>query len=292
MDAPSIQTELRIARSYLQEGEAKLHAQAEVIFTLARRVYADPVPVPATFPYGAFFGREPDVKRAGAPLDIGTKSEYREWLEQAATPVYRDLAAALERLRGLESRYPGAALIEDGAPRYTARAMQAYAAMLLGDYFFYRCGWGDAAKLYRQALKLEPAAQPYLYRLGLVFVNQGDLGRAHNFLERCVELAPASDVAVEAHKQLERLAQLGPRVKSFRGSPTTLRILVGVSLAGLLVCLSCICCGLLGGYETMAGESGNAGLAAAVTVAAIVLGGLAFLTPAVAAAIYYFAKRR
>ena len=285
----SIQTELKIARSYLEEAEAKLHVKADVIFGLARRVYRDPVPVTKTFAYGEFFGEPIAAEREKAPLDIGTKREYREWLEDAALPIYRDLTAAVERLRKIWRKYRGAALIEDGEPKYPVAAMLAYGWLLLGDYEFYRCNWTGAAKMYRAAFKQEPTNQELLFRLGLTFVNHGDPGRAQNFLERAIELAPGSDVAVEAHKQLERMATLGEAKKLFRGSPAVLKTLIGVTIAALLICLSCVCCGLIGGYAEI---SEDPQFAAAWTIVLIVLGGLAFLIPAVVTAVYYFVKRR
>jgi tetratricopeptide (TPR) repeat protein len=285
----SIQTELKIARSYLEEAEAKLHVKADVIFGLARRVYRDPVPVTKTFAYGDFFGKPIAAEREKPPLDIGTKREYREWLEEAALPIYRDLHAAVERLRNIWRKYRGSALIEDGEPKYAVAAMLAYGWLLLGDYEFYRCNWPSAAKMYRAAFKQEPTNQELLYRLGLTFINHGDPGRAQNFLERAIELAPGSDVAVEAHKQLERMATLGEAKKTFRGSPALLKTLVGVTIAALLICLSCVCCGLVGGWAEI---SEDPEFAAAWTIVLIVLGGLAFLIPAVATAVYYFAKRR
>jgi hypothetical protein len=56
-----------------------------------------------------------------------------------------------------------------------------------------------------------------------------------------------------------------------------------------LICLSCVCCGLLGGYAEI---SEDPEFAAAWTIVLIVLGGLVFLIPAAATAVYYFAKRR
>ena len=49
----------------------------------------------------------------------------------------------------------GAALIEDGEPKYPVAAMLAYGWLLLGDYEFYRCNWTGAAKMYRAAFKQE-----------------------------------------------------------------------------------------------------------------------------------------
>jgi tetratricopeptide (TPR) repeat protein len=284
-----IQTELKIARSYLEEAEAALHAKAEVIFELARRVYRDPVPVKKTFAYGEFFGRPVTAEREKAPLDIGTKREYREWLDEAALPIYRDLTAAVERLRRIARSYRGAALIEEGEPKYPAAAMLAHGWLLWGDYYFYRCNWSQAAKMYRAAFKEEPTHQELLYRLGLTFVNHGDLGRAQNFLERAIELAPGSAVAVEAHKQLERMATLGEAKKAFRGSPAVLKTLIGVTIGALLICLSCICCGLLGGWAEI---SEDPQLAATWTIILVAVGGLIFLAPAVATAVYYFVKRK
>jgi len=284
-----IQTELKIARSYLEEAEAKLHAKADVIFELARRVYRDPVPVTKTFSYGEFFGKPITAEREKPPLDIGTKREYREWLEDAALPIYRDLNAAVERLRKNWRKYRAAALIEDGEPKYPVAAMLAYGWLLLGDYYFYKCNWTNAAKMYRAAFKQEPTNQELLYRLGLTFINHGDPGRAQNFLERAIELAPGSDVTVEAHKQLERMATLGETKKVFRGSPAVLKTLIGVTIGALVVCLSCVCCGLIGRWAEI---SEDPQFAAAWTIVLIVLGGLAFLVPAVATAIYYFVKRR
>jgi tetratricopeptide (TPR) repeat protein len=291
VEATTVQTELKIARSYLGEAEAGLHAKADVIFELARRVYREPVPVPRTFAYGEFFGKPYTTEREKPPLDVGTRAEYGRWLDEAATPIFRDVNAALERLKNLERRYPGAALIEDGAPRFAARAMLAYGWLLLGDYYYYRCDWSKAARAYRNGFKLSPASQDFLYRLGLTHVNAADLGRAHNFLERAIELAPNSDVAVEAHKQLESLATLGVRGRVFRGSPAVLKTWVGVTIGGLVVCLSCICCGLLGGWAELTGE-GDTGAAAAWTLVLVVAGGLVFLVPAVGTAIYYFVKRK
>ncbi|NIT35064.1 MAG: hypothetical protein GTN49_00960 [candidate division Zixibacteria bacterium] len=285
----SIQTELKVARSFLADAEAKLHAKADVIFELARRLYRDPVPITTTFAYGELFGVPPPGEREKPPLDVGTKSEYGEWLEEAALPIYRDLSAALERLRKISRRYPGAALIEDGEPKYRAAVLLAYGWLLLGDYYFYRCNWANAAKMYRAAFKLEPSSQELLYRLGLNFINDGDLGRAQNFLERAIEQEPSSQVAVEAHKQIERLASIGEVGKAFRGSPAVLKTLVGVTIGALVVCLSCICLGLWGGLRPWAEEPG---FPSAATVILIVLGGVIFLAPAVATAIYYFAKRR
>lgn len=284
-----IQTELKIARSYLEEAEAALHAKAEVIFELARRVYRDPVPVKKTFAYGGFFGRRLAGEREKAPLDIGTKHEYREWLEEAALPIYRDLNAAVERLRRIARSYRGAALIEDGEPKYPAAAMLAHGWLLLGDYYFYRCDWPQAAKMYRAAFKQQPTNQELLYRLGLTFVNHGDPGRAQNFLERAIELAPGSPVAVEAHKQLERMATLGETRKTFRGSPAVLKTLIGVTIGALLICLSCICCGLLGGWAEL---SEDPQLATTWTIVLVAAGGLVFLVPAIATAIYYSVKRK
>lgn len=292
MEAPNIQTELKIARSYLGEAEAKLNAKADYIFTLGRRVARAPVPVTAAFTYGAFFGVPPATARDAAPLDIGTLPEYRQWLEQTAGPIFRDLQAALERLKGIVTKYAGASLIVDGAPAWTARAMLAYAHLLLGDYFFYRCNWDEAGKNFRAAFKLEPTSQDVIYRLGVTHVNQGDMGKARNFLERTVELGPSSDVAVEAHKQLERLAQLGPRQKAFMGSPATLKWMIGISIAGLMVCLSCICCGLVGGWSQLQSQAPDVGSAAAWTIIAVVVGGLIFLVPAAITAVYYFTKRK
>ncbi len=285
----SIQTELKIARSYLEEAEAALHAKADVIFELARRTYRDPVPVKKTFAYGGFFGQAVTAEREKPPLDIGTKREYAEWLEEAALPIYQDLTGAVERLRRIARRYRGAALIEDGEPKYAADAMLAHGWLLLGDYYFYRCSWPQAAKMYRAAFKEEPTNQELLYRLGLAFVNHGDLGRAQNFLERAIELAPGSAVAVEAHKQLERMATLGEAKKVFRGSPAVLKTLIGVTIGALLVCLSCICCGLIGGGAEI---SEDPQFAAVWTVIFVAVGGLIFLAPAVATAIYYFVKRK
>ncbi len=285
----SIQTELKIARSFLAEAEAKLHAKADVIFELARRLYRDPVPVKKTFEYGKFFGVPLTAEREKPPLDVGTRREYAAWLEGAALPVYQDLVAAVERLRRVTRQYRGAALIEGGEPKYGAAGMLSYGWLLLGDYYFYRCNWTNAAKMYRAAFKEAPTSQELLYRLGLTFINHGDLGRAHNFLERAIELAPGSDAAVEAHKQLERMATLAGRRKLFRGSPAVLKTLIGVTVAALVVCLSCICCGLLGGWGAMA-EDPDA--AAIWTIVLIVAGGVVFLIPAVATAIYYFVKRR
>jgi tetratricopeptide (TPR) repeat protein len=285
----SIQTELKIARSYLEEAEVKLHAKADVISELARRIYRDPVPIKKTFAYGEFFRKPIAAEREKPPLDIGTKREYREWLEEAALPIYRDLHAAVERLRKIWRKYRGAALIEDGEPKYAVAAMLAHGWLLLGDYYFYKCNWTNAAKMYRAAFKQEPTNQELLYRLGLTSVNHGDPGRAQNFLERAIELAPGSDVAVEAHKQLERMATLGEMKKIFRGSPAVLKTLIGVSIGALLVCLSCVCCGLVGGWAEI---SEDPELAAAWTIVLVFVGGLVFLIPAVATAIYYFVKRR
>lgn len=285
----SIQTELKVARSYLAEAEVKLHAKADVIFELARRIYRDPVPFRETFTYGHFFGVPLTAEREKPPLDVGTKGEYAEWLEEAALPVYQDLVAAVERLRRIVRRYRGAALIQDGEPKYAATALLGYGWLLLGDYYFYRCSWANAAKMYRAAFKQEPTSQELLYRLGLTFINHGDPGRAQNFLARAIELAPGSDVAVEAHKQLERMANLGEAKRVFRGSPTVLKTLVGVTIGALVVCLSCVCCGLLGGW---AGISEDPEGAAIWTIVLIVAGGVLFLIPAVATAIYYFVKRR
>lgn len=288
-DAVPIQTELKIVRSYLEEAEAKLHGKADVIFSLARRVYSDPVPVTKTFTYGEFFGKPISAEREKPPLDVGTKREYREWLEEAAVPIYQDLNAAVERLRNIWRKYRRSSLIEDGEPKYPASALLAYGWLLLGDYEFYRCNWSGAAKMYRAAFKQEPTNQELLFRLGLTFVNHGDPGRAQNFLERAIELAPGSDIAVEAHKQLERLGTLGEAKKVFRGSPTVLKTLGVISIVGALLCLSCVCCGLLGGYSEI---STNPEFAAVWTIILIVLGGLALLVPAVTTAVYYFAKRK
>ena len=288
-ESVSIQTELKVARSYLGEAEVKLHARADVIFELARRVYRDPVPVKTTFAYGDFFDAPLAGEREKPPLDIGTKSEYREWMEEAALPIYQDLTAGVERLRKIAKRYRGAALIEEGEPKYGAESLLAYGWLMLGDYYFYRCNWPHAAKMYRAAFKLEPSSQELLYRLGLTFINDGDLGRAENFLARAIELAPDSDVAVEAHKRVERMATLGPAMKMFRGSPAVLKTLIGVTVGALLVCLSCVCCGLLGGLGEI---SDDPEFAAAWMIFLIVAGGLIFVAPALATAIYYFVKRK
>jgi tetratricopeptide (TPR) repeat protein len=285
----SIQTELKVARSYLGEAEQKLHAGADVVFELARRVYREPVPAKVTFAYGDFFDAPPSGEREKPPLDVGTRSEYREWMEEAASPIYRDLTAAVERLRQIARRYRGAALIEGGEPKYGVENMLAYGWLLLGDYYFYRCNWGQAAKMYRAAFKLEPSSQALLYRLGLTFVNDGDPGRAQNFLERAIELAPDSDVAVEAHKQIERMATLGPAKKIFRGSPAVLKTLIGVSIAASVICLLCVCCGLFGGLSEI---SSDPELAAVWTVVLILVGGLIMVAPWAATAIYYFVKRK
>ena len=292
MPETTVQTELKVAKSYLVEAEGKLHAEADVIFELGRRVYHEPVPFAKTFAYGDFFGAPPVGERKKPPLDIGTKAEYRTWLEAAAQPIWRDLNAAVERLRRVADQYPGAALIEDGAPKYAATALLSYGWLLLGDYYFYRCQWRDAAKMYRNAFKLSPLSQVLVYRLGLASVNDGDMTRAHNFLERAVEMRPDADVAVEAIKQLDRLATLAGGKKVFHGSPGALKVMVAVTIGGLLVCLSCICCGLLGGWSELASEAGNTQFAIVWTVVAIVLGGLAFLVPAAVTAVYYFAKKR
>ncbi|MGD8717629.1 MAG: hypothetical protein PVH29_02295 [Candidatus Zixiibacteriota bacterium] len=286
----SIQTELKIAKSFLVEAEAKLHVKADVMFSLARRIYRDPVPVTTTFNYGGFFGAPPAGEREKPPLDVGTKNEYRQWLDEAATPVYQDLNAAVERLRNIARQFQAAALIEDGEPKYQASSMLVYGWMLLGDYYFYRCNWGQAAKMYRAAFKLEPSNQELLYRLGLTFVNDGDMGRAENFLARAVELAPESDVAVEAHKQMERMAAVGgDGRKVFRGSTKVLKTLIGIAIGGLLVGLTCVCCGLLGGVGEL---SDDPEFAAVYMIIFIVVGGLILIIPAVAAAIYYFTKRK
>jgi tetratricopeptide (TPR) repeat protein len=285
----SIQTELKVARSFLTDAEAKLHAKADVIFELARRVYRDPVPIKTTYAYGKLFGVPPPGEREKPPLDVGTKSEYREWLEEAALPIYRDLSAALERLRNISRRYPAAALIEDGEPKYPAAVMLAYGWLLLGDYYFYRCNWANAAKVYRAAFKLEPSSQELLHRLALNFINDGDLGRAQNFLERAIEQEASSQIAVEAHKQIERMASIREAGKAFRGSPAVLKTLIGVTIGAFVVCLSCICLGLWGSLGPWAEESG---FPAAAMVVLIILGGGIFLAPAVATAIYYFVKRR
>lgn len=285
----SIQTELKIARSFLADAEAKLHAKADVIFELARRLYRDPVPIKATYAYGKLFGVPPPGERERPPLDVGTKSEYGEWLEEAALPIYRDLSPAVERLRKISRRYPAAALIEDGEPKYRAAVMLAHGWLLLGDYYFYRCNWANAAKMYRAAFKLEPSSQELLHRLALNFINDGDLGRAQNFLERAIEQEPSSQIAVEAHKQIERMASIREAGKAFRGSPAVLKTLIGVTIGAFVVCLSCICLGLWGGLGPWAEGSG---FPAAVMVVFIVLGGGIFLAPAVATAIYYFVKRR
>ncbi len=291
MEPPTIQTDLRIARSYLEEAEAKLHRQAAVIFELAQRVYRDPVPVPRTFDYGVFFGRAPEGTREAPPLDIGTHGEYRRWLEEAAAPIWQDLNAAAERLKRIVGQYPGAALIEAGEPRYPAKALLAYGWLLFGDYYYYRCAWGDAAKMYRNAFALAPSSQDVLFRLGLAYVNDGDMNRAHNFLERAVELAPSSDVAVEAYKQLERLSSLRGGKKIFRGSPGVLKTLIGVSIGGLVVGLSCVCCGLGGAALEMQGD-GDTQFALWWTIILVALGGLAFVVAAVVTAVYYFGKKR
>jgi tetratricopeptide (TPR) repeat protein len=285
----SIQTELKVARSYLGDAEQRLHAKADVIFELARRVYRDPVPIKITFAYGDFFGAPLTAEREKPPLDIGTKGEYREWMEEAASPIYRDLAAGIERLRQIAKRYRGAALIEGGEPKYGAGSLLAYGWLMLGDYYFYRCNWAQAAKMYRAAFKLEPSSQELLYRLGLTFVNDGDPARAHNFLERAIELAPDSDVAVEAHKQLERMATLGPAGKVFRGSPGVLKTLVVVSVVASVLCLLCVCCGLFGGFMEMSNDPDFATIWAVVFIAA---GGLILIVPWAVTAIYYFVKRK
>jgi hypothetical protein len=131
--------------------------------------------------------------------------------------------------------------------------------------------------------------QELLYRLGLTFVNDGDPGRAGNFLERAIELAPDSDVAVEAHKQLERMATLGPAKKAFRGSPSVLKTLIGVSIVASVLCLLCVCCGLLGGFMEI---SNDPDFAAVWTVVLVVAGGLILIAPWAVTAIYYFVKRK
>lgn len=291
MEITSVQTELKVARSYLAEAETALDAAADFLFELSRRIYREAVPAKRTFVYGEFFGEAVTEEREKPPLDIGTKKEYQRWLEERATPIYQNLKAAVERLKKIDRRYPGAALIEDGEPKYAARAMLAYGWLLLGDYHFYRCSWRDAAKAYKTGFRLQPSSQEFLYRLGLAYVNAGDFGRAQNFLERAVELAPASDVAIEAHKQLERLASVRTAKKAFRGSPGVLKTMLGITIAGFVICMSCICCGLLGGWASVSGE-GDTSYAAAWTLILVLAGGLAFLAPAVATAIYYFVKKK
>jgi hypothetical protein len=116
------------------------------------------------------------------------------------------------------------------------------------------------------------------------------MGRAENFLARAIELAPDSDVAVEAHKQIERMATVGgDGQKVFRGSTRVLKTLIGFAIGGLLVGLTCVCCGLLGGLGEI---SEDPEIAAIYMIVFIVVGGLIFIIPAVAAAIYYFTKRK
>ena len=98
MEQPSIQTELKVAKSFLEDAEAELNAKAAVIYELARRVYREPVPVKVPFEYGWFFGRPPATTREAPPLDIGTKSEYKRWLEEACRESRHDLDAALKHL--------------------------------------------------------------------------------------------------------------------------------------------------------------------------------------------------
>lgn len=287
----TVQTELRVARSYLQEAEGKLHAAAEVIFTLSRRTYPDPVPYAKTFTYGWFFGSPPGGEREAPPLDVGTKKEYRAWVVEASRPISQDLAAAVERLRSLVKQYPGAALIEDGERRAEAAAMLGYAYLLWGDYYFYRCDWRNAQRQYRAAFQLLPQGQEALFRLALAFVNDGDLARAHNFLERAVETLPFTDLAIEARKELERLENLRGGRKIFRGSPPVFKTLLAISGLGLLAGLSCAACGVLGLWAEMSGEA-DAEAATAWLVVCLILAGLAVIVPASVTAVYYFAKRR
>lgn len=292
MEQPSIQTELKVAKSFLEDAEAKIHAKAAVIFELARRVYREPVPVKEPFSYGMFFGRPPAATRETPPLDIGTKAEYKQWLEEACREPRRDLDAATKHLAALDSRYPGSALIDEGAPRYPTRAMLAYAYLLTGDYAFYRCEWRAAVKAYQAAIRLDPGNAEILYHIAVAYCNDGDMGKARNFLERAVEVAPSSDVAVLALKQMERLAEAGVIRRTFQGSSGTLKGLIAITLLGLVVCLSCICCGLVGGFSELADEAGDPGLAAAVTIIAIIGGGIIFLVPAALTLFYYLAKKK
>jgi len=92
-------------------------------------------------------------------------------------------------------------------------------------------------------------------------------------------------------KELDRLELLRGGKKLFRGSPGVLKALVGVALAGFVAGLLCACCGVVGGWAEMSGE-GDAELATWWTVVWVALGGLALIIPAVAAAVYYFVKKK
>ncbi|MBW2568080.1 MAG: tetratricopeptide repeat protein [Deltaproteobacteria bacterium] len=75
----------------------------------------------------------------------------------------------------------------------------------LGWAYYNKKEYGLAEKYYKDALKIEPRFAIALSGLSKTYIATGRIPEAVTFLEKVIELAPGSPIAIEAQKEIERL---------------------------------------------------------------------------------------
>lgn len=111
---------------------------------------------------------------------------------------------------------PGEVYFKHGDPENAAKCwklaveksdLSEIPAANLGEILFSEGKPDEAIKYYLIATKIAPEKADLHYKLGLIYLNSGDFGKALYQFSKVIDLQPRSELAREARKMVEDLAK-------------------------------------------------------------------------------------
>lgn len=128
-------------------------------------------------------------------LELSSKRDWTaSWLYVGMGNAYRQMGQYSEA----SSSYAAAAKIQPSNPGIH----QGHAS--LGQIYFDRSLFSEAARQFRVAAVLAPESKDYFYRMGLSYESCGQTSKAEKAFRRVLELDPANAEALDALKRLPR----------------------------------------------------------------------------------------
>jgi len=105
----------------------------------------------------------------------------------------------------LEANYSSSSSPSTSSKRYNYRRIRIYLNLKVGSLYFEKKKYSQAIEYLERAEKISPLNVEVNYYLGLSYDKIGEKEEAQKFLSRVIELAPQSEFAQKAEKELKKI---------------------------------------------------------------------------------------
>ena len=105
----------------------------------------------------------------------------------------------------LEANYSSSSSPSTSSKRYNYRRIRIYLNLKVGSLYFEKKKYSQAIEYLERAEKISPLNVEVNYYLGLSYGKIGEKEEAQKFLSRVIELAPQSEFAQKAEKELKKI---------------------------------------------------------------------------------------